>query len=138
MIFLIVFIIMLFWGFVKGTKGMRFSDLFVDHATKQVSHTKYWSNVAYLSATIAFLTLNLFFVDQIKGYIEVIWMIYLGVVASNAAFSKYVNNKAGQQQQRFQQNDYSGPGYSRYNSGYDQGPDDQNEDEYNVRPRGRR
>lgn len=91
--FMVAFIIALLVGFVKGMSGMDPKHLFTDGAGGRVSHTKYWANVAYLSATIAFLVINLFYFKEAKDQIEVLWLIFLGVVASNATISKFIGLK---------------------------------------------
>lgn len=93
--FMAAFIIMLLWGFVKGVARMSMKDLFIDERSGHISHTKYWSNVAYLSATVAFLVLNLFYFKEIEKYVELLWIIYLGVVASSATISKLISYKYG-------------------------------------------
>jgi hypothetical protein len=68
------------------------TELFKDETTDHLSHTKFWSNIAYFAATLAFLSLNLFSAT-IPDSLEMIWLIYLGVVASNAVASKWIRYK---------------------------------------------
>lgn len=56
--------------------------------TGKFSHTKFWSNIAYLTATyvIAVMTHN-------GNLTEEYFMIYLGVVASHASVSKWLGRQ---------------------------------------------
>lgn len=49
----------------------------------KVSHTKFWSNIAYLTAT--FIVIKLTYMNQLT---ENYFLFYLGVVASHASVSK--------------------------------------------------
>ena len=93
MTFMVFFIIVLLYGFVKGMHGMNFHALFVDEYKGRLSHTKYWANAAYLCAVVSFLTINLFYFKEAKEQIEILWLIFLGVVASNATISKLIGMK---------------------------------------------
>lgn len=95
--FMVAFIIALFVGFVKGMSRIDPKHLFTDGTSGRISHTKYWANVAYLSATVAFLIINLFYFKEAKDQIEVLWLIFLGVVASNSSLSKFIGLKYGAQ-----------------------------------------
>ncbi len=70
----------------------RALDLITDCATGQISHTKLWTNVAYLAATIAFLRATLF-ADAPPD--PEIWLIYLGVVGAHNVYSKTLSMKYG-------------------------------------------
>lgn len=74
-------------------RKVRASDLFIDPGTGQLSHTKIWANVAYLSATISFL----FMTYQGTATAE-IWFIYLGVLGTHSAASKLISLKYGVKQ----------------------------------------
>lgn len=93
MCFMLIFIVVQMWVFIKGTLSINIKSLFQDDHTNKTSHVKYWANVAYLSATISFLTINLFYFKESVQYIEILWLIYLGVVASNATVSKLISYK---------------------------------------------
>lgn len=69
---------------------MKPRDLITDAGTGQLSHTKLWANIAYLSATIAFL----YAVYSGKDAPD-IWLIYLGVVGASTTFSKLLSLKYG-------------------------------------------
>lgn len=69
---------------------VRFSDLFMDAGTGQLSHTKLWANVAYLSATFAFCWMS--YKGTATGEI---WLIYLGVLGIHGAASKLISLKYG-------------------------------------------
>ena len=51
----------------------------------KVSHTKLWSNIAYLAGTIKFI--------MIPNPTADIWMAYLGIVGSAAMASKFISMK---------------------------------------------
>lgn len=71
---------------------MKPIDLITDCATGQISHTKLWTNIAYLSATLAFLRLTLVSSDPPNPEI---WLIYLGVVGAHNVASKVLSMKYG-------------------------------------------
>jgi hypothetical protein len=87
---------------LKAGRKMDMTELFKNETTGQLSHTKFWSNVAYFSATLAFLSLNLFNNGSSADTLEFIWIIYLGVVASNAVASKWISYKYNMSQESFQ------------------------------------
>lgn len=94
MLLITFFIIVMFWGFVKANRELNLKELFIDDKTGHLSHTKYWSNIAYLTSTVAFISLNIFHVGDMQGsQLEMLWLIYTGVVASNAAVSKLISHK---------------------------------------------
>lgn len=70
---------------------MQFRDLISDPADQtRASHTKVWSNVAYLVATVVFV------IQAFKGtLLPDVWLIYLGVVGAHSAASKVVSLKYG-------------------------------------------
>ncbi|MBD3842618.1 MAG: hypothetical protein IE909_12180 [Campylobacterales bacterium] len=63
---------------------MKISDIVADANGKTLSHTKIWSNIAYLAGTYKFIT------TDVNGDI---WLIYLGVVGSAQVASKYLSLK---------------------------------------------
>ena len=71
---------------------MRLIELITDCATGNLSHTKIWTHVAYLSATLAFLCGTLFSNDTLPAEI---WLIYLGVVGGHNVLSKLLSMKYG-------------------------------------------
>lgn len=74
------------------------SDLYSSDGSGKVSHTKFWANVAYFVSTIAFLKINF---DHTQTHlIPEIWLIYLGVVASNASVSKWIAVKGNNNRKR--------------------------------------
>ena len=91
-VFAAVFMGLILVVFVKALKKTDLTDLFKNDNNAQMSITKFWSNVAYCAATIAFLAMNLL---TPTGAGEVIWLIYLGIVASNAVAAKFINMKYG-------------------------------------------
>jgi hypothetical protein len=69
---------------------MKFSDLFRDAGTGQLSHTKLWANIAYCAATLAFCWMS--YQGTATGEI---WFIYLGVLGIHGAASKLIGLKYG-------------------------------------------
>lgn len=67
-------------------------DLITDCATGQISHTKLWTNIAYFSATLAFLNATLFSDTPPESEI---WLVYLGVVGAHNVSSKILSMKYG-------------------------------------------
>ena len=70
----------------KGLRKLDLSHLFTSEGSGVVSSTKLWSNIAYFTATVAFLSINLFAPGTAS--LEMIWLVYLGTVASSALGSK--------------------------------------------------
>jgi hypothetical protein len=67
---------------------MRLSDLFTEDG--KLSHTKCWSNIAYATATVVFM------VQAYKGTLNSdVWLIYLAVVGTHTAASKFLGMKYG-------------------------------------------
>jgi len=64
---------------------MNFKDLVTNESGK-LSHTKVWTNIAYLAATVKFV---------IDSSPPDIWLIYLGVVGAHGLLSKAVSIKYG-------------------------------------------
>lgn len=93
-VFSVAFMIVIFFIFVKALRGSNLQDLFAGEVKKELSMTKFWTNVAYFAATVAFLAANL--VAQSNGESMVlIWLIYLGTVGANAIASKWLVLKYG-------------------------------------------
>lgn len=92
-VFVCIFLLALTYILFKSLKKFNMADLFVENSTNKISHTKFWSNIAYFASTIAFLSLNLFSTQGSNSGMEIIWLIYLGVVASNAVASKWISYK---------------------------------------------
>lgn len=95
-IFSCTFIIIILLVLVRALYKNDISTLFLDEdslPTKRISTTKFWQNVAYAAATVAFLGINLATVGNSAAPIEIVWIIYLGVVASNAVMSKWIGAK---------------------------------------------
>lgn len=110
MIIMLAFIIVLLVEFVKGSRKTDMRELFIDERSKHFSHTKYWSNVAYLVATVTFLYMHLYAIDKIADQLEMLWLIYLGVVAGNASVNKLISYKYGAQKSAEEHS------YARYES----------------------
>lgn len=72
-------------------------ELFNSDVTGKASHTKLWTNIAYLASTIAFLHINLHFDSGSLGDLSIIWFVYLAVVAGNNVASKWLSLKYNQQ-----------------------------------------
>ena len=65
---------------------MKLADLVVDHASKKLSHSKVWANVAYGVATWFVIRQAL----EGKASDDLI-LYYVAIVALHAAGSKYVS-----------------------------------------------
>lgn len=69
---------------------MKASDLFQDHGTKRLSHTKFWANIGYAVMTAAFLK------DAWMGGMDAEKMIAYGVIVAGAAsVSKFLSLRYG-------------------------------------------
>lgn len=74
---------------LKGLRKLDLKGLFVDRPhDHHISSSKFWSNVAYFVATVAFLAINI--TAPGSASLEFIWVIYLGIVASAAVASKFL------------------------------------------------
>lgn len=71
---------------------MRALELITDAGTGQLSHTKLWTNIAYFSATLAFLHITLILPEPSSPEI---WLIYLGIVGAHNVASKAMSMKYG-------------------------------------------
>ena len=79
----------------RALKNIQLSELFESSGTGKISHTKFWSNVAYFVCTIAFAYMN--FRPTAPDYLVEIWLVYLTGIAGNASISKFLSLKYGQQ-----------------------------------------
>lgn len=80
--------------FIRAISKVDLTNLFKRDGTDEISSTKFWTNVAYCAATMAFLAMSL--LNSSSNNLDsqsVIWLIYLGVVASNAVASKWMSLK---------------------------------------------
>lgn len=94
-VFAIAFMIVIFIIFVKALRGTNLGDLFQGEVKQEMSITKFWTNVAYFCATIAFLSMNL--ISNIDGETLIfVWMIYLGTVGTSAVASKWLALRYGE------------------------------------------
>ena len=69
---------------------MGIKDMITDVGTGQTSHTKVWANIAYATATGAFI-----YVVYVGTDTDMIWLIYLGVVGASATASKFLSMRYG-------------------------------------------
>lgn len=92
-VFLSVFMLIVSVLMFNGLRKLDLRYLFTSEGTGEVSSTKFWTNIAYLVATVAFLAINIFAPGA--GSLEMVWLIYLGVVASQASVSKMLSLKFG-------------------------------------------
>lgn len=93
-LFSVVFITIMCIILVKALSKTDIGDLFktTDNAGGGISITKFWQNVAYAASTVAFLVVNI--AGNTNGSnLEILWVIYLGTVASNAVLSKWITLK---------------------------------------------
>lgn len=84
----VVFVIL-----IKTLLKLDLTQLFLSEPGGGVSHTKFWGNIAYFVATIAFFVANLVLYDHFKDNLEILWLIYLSVVASNNVANKFIAYK---------------------------------------------
>lgn len=87
-VFAAAFMILVFSVFVKALRSQDLGDLFQGEIKKEMSLTKFWSNIAYFAATIAFLALNLMPATVTGISLELLWLIYLGTIGGNAVINK--------------------------------------------------
>ena len=73
----------------KSLRKVDLSELWLSEGSNRVSSTKFWSNIAYFVATVAFLAIN--FVAPGVAAVEWIWTIYLGVVGGSAMVNKLLS-----------------------------------------------
>lgn len=91
--FSVVFMAIVLIIMVKALRKTDVSDLFTSQdEAGGISLTKFWQNIAYAAATVSFLSINIS--GKIGGAsLEIIWVIFLGAVASNAVMSKWISMK---------------------------------------------
>lgn len=70
-------------------RKMKISDLIVDPGTGQYSHTKIWTNIAYLVVTFAFIKTTLSSTEINMG----MWLLYLCIVGGHSSLSKLISMK---------------------------------------------
>lgn len=99
-VFAAVFMILVFLIFVKALMTQNLGDIFKESNSNRLSMAKFWANIGYCAATIAFLALNINQSDKTGGNIDMIWLIYLGTVAGNNLASKWLTLKFGQTDSR--------------------------------------
>jgi hypothetical protein len=58
--------------------------------TGEISHTKFWTNIAYLAGTVAFVKANWTSTASVD-----IWCVYLGVVGGHGVLSKFISMRYG-------------------------------------------
>lgn len=109
--FAALFMIMVLRVFVKGLRGLDFGELFRGDVKKELSLTKFWTNIAYFTATVAFIG-KIFMTPGTSETDNILWLIYLGGVGSNAIAAKWLGLKyagAFQNQPRPPQNQGTTP-----------------------------
>ena len=92
---------------LRAIHGLDLSEMFESHGSGKISHTKFWSNVAYLVGTISFIKIN--FSEHPPEYLPELWLFFLGVIGGNSAVSKWISLKY---QQNKGNDDYYGRGRS--------------------------
>ena len=90
--FAALFMIMVLRVFVKGMRGLDWTELFRGDVKKEISLTKFWTNIAYFTATVAFVG-KVFLSQGTTDADNMLWMIYLGGVGSNAIAAKWLGLK---------------------------------------------
>lgn len=78
----------------RALKNIQLSELFESTGTGKISHTKFWSNVAYFVCTVAFAYMN--FKPTPPEHLVEVWVVYLATVAGNASISKFLSLKYSQ------------------------------------------
>lgn len=68
---------------------MHISDLIVDPGTGQYSHTKIWTNIAYIIVTLSFVKVTITNPEPDMT----MWLIYLGIVGGHSSLSKLISMK---------------------------------------------
>lgn len=85
-------IILMTFIVVKAVWGLNLKTMFTTkNDPSSISHTRFWSNMAYFVATITFVKLNF----RESEYITELWLIYLGIIGGNASINKYISMKYG-------------------------------------------
>lgn len=107
-----VFITMMTVILYKSLKGRDVTQLMVDPATDKFSHHKFWTNIAYLLASIAFIRFN-FAPDQ-SQYIVEIWLVFLTVIGGTDVFSAFMKYKTRAKEMESNQSYYDDSRYGRY------------------------
>lgn len=69
---------------------MDAKELITDAGTGLLSHTKLWQNIAYLTATGAFI-----YMAYAGTASAEIWLVYLGVIGASATASKFLSMRYG-------------------------------------------
>lgn len=92
-VFTSIFMLLVSVFMFNGLRKLDLRHLYTSEGTGTISSTKFWTNIAYFVSTVAFLALNLFAPGSAS--IEMIWLIYLGVVASSATVSKFLALRFG-------------------------------------------
>lgn len=95
---------------LKAIHGLDLSEMFESHGSGKISHTKFWSNVAYLVGTISFIKIN--FSEHPPEYLPELWLFFLGVIGGNSAVSKWISLKYANNKGRYDDGDYYGRGRS--------------------------
>ncbi len=94
-VFAVFITVLLSWVIYNGLKGVSLKEMFLSPSTGEVSHTKLWTNIAYLVATIAFIKFN--FTENPKDLLDM-WLVYLTIIAGNGTLSKFISMKYGERQ----------------------------------------
>nr|DAS11101.1 MAG TPA: Protein of unknown function (DUF2644) [Caudoviricetes sp.] len=95
---------------LKAIHGLDLAEMFESHGSGKISHTKFWSNVAYLVGTISFIKIN--FSEHPPEYLPELWLFFLGVIGGNSAVSKWISLKYQNNKGRYDDDDYYGRGRS--------------------------
>lgn len=93
---------------LKAIHGLDLAEMFESHGSGKISHTKFWSNVAYLVGTISFIKIN--FSEHPPEYLPELWLFFLGVIGGNSAVSKWISLKYANNKGRYDDDDYYGRG----------------------------
>lgn len=75
----------------KSLKGRDVTRLMIDPTTGYLSQHKFWSNIAFLLGSVAFIKFNFNSTDS--PYLVEIWAIYLTVIGGVDVFSSWMRQK---------------------------------------------
>lgn len=86
-----VFVVVMLHVLLVAMRGRDFSRLMIDSTTGKMSHNKFWSNIAFTMATIAFINYN--FSDSKPEHLVEIWVIYLSVIGGVDIFKTFIHQR---------------------------------------------
>lgn len=85
-----IFLVVMTFVLIRALKGCNLSRL-VTNDDGKLDQQKFWNNIAFIVATIAFVKYN--FESPTPPFITELWMIYLTVLGGQSAFSMWLQHK---------------------------------------------